>query len=53
MEKIKEWAKQRRVWACVLSALAAGLAASGQTQWVAVITSVAGALALHSYVKPK
>lgn len=45
--------KQRRVWAGILSALAAGSIAFGQPQVAAFCTLLAGSLGLHSYVKPK
>ena len=48
-----ELLKQRRVWAAALSAVAAGLGVFGYWNYVELISLVAGALALHSYVKPK
>lgn len=45
--------KQRRVWAALLSAFAAGAIALGKVEVAAICTVVAGSLGLHSYVKPK
>lgn len=45
--------KQRRVWAAALSAVAVVCAVFGQVLAVEMITGLAGALALHSYVRPK
>jgi len=50
---VAEWAKQRRVWAAILSGVATALVVIGQGKYVAVITAVAGVLGLHSYVLPK
>jgi hypothetical protein len=51
--EIKELLKQRRVWGAVLSAIAAGAVSLGYVQVAALCAVVAGALGLHSYVKPK
>jgi len=45
--------KQRRVWAAVFSAIAAGAISLGYVSAAATLTVLAGALGLHSYVKPK
>ena len=53
VQYVMHWAKQRRVWAAILSGLATILVVLGQGQYVAVITAIAGVLGLSSYVKPK
>jgi len=53
LQYVMHWAKQRRVWAAILSGLATILVVFGQVQYVAIITAIAGALGLVSYIKPK
>jgi hypothetical protein len=45
--------KQRRVWAALLSAIAAVAVVYDKTLWVEVCVIVAGTLSLSSFVKPK
>ena len=45
--------ENRRVWAAILSGLAAACLAMGKPEFVALITLTAGALGMHSYIKPK
>lgn len=52
-QKLVRYLSQRRVWAAILSGLAALLASLGHWQYVEMLTGLAGLLALHSYVKPK
>jgi len=52
-QQLAHWFKQRRVWAALLSGLATVLVVLGQGKYVAVITVIAGALGLHSYIIPK
>ena len=52
-DKIKEWLKQRRVWASILSIIAMLSVYLGYPQVAELCTMLAGSLALHSYVKPK
>lgn len=47
------WVKQRRVWAAILSGIAAVFASLGYGQYVAIISVIAGALGLHSYMLPR
>jgi len=51
--RVVVWLKQRRVWAAILSVVAAGSVALGQPWIAGVCTLIAGGLGLHSYVKPK
>lgn len=51
--KIIKWLKQRRIWACVLSAIAAGAVSLGYPQIAQLCAVVAGGLGLASYVAPK
>tara|TARA_R100000049_G_C1951124_1_gene99033 strand:- start:3344 stop:3526 length:183 start_codon:yes stop_codon:yes gene_type:complete len=48
-----ELIKQRRVWAAVLSAVAAGAVSLGHLEVASLCVVLAGALGLHSFVKPK
>lgn len=50
---VKDWFKQRRVWAALLSAVALFGFNLGYGWLPELCTFVAGVLALHSYAKPK
>ena len=50
---VKDWLKQRRVWAALLSGAALFGFNLGYAWVPEVCTLVAGLLALHSYVKPR
>lgn len=52
-DKIIHLAKQRRVWGAILAAASAALISLGYPEISQVLTVIAGALGLHSYMKPK
>lgn len=53
IDKILELAKQRRIWATLLSVVAVVGISLGQPQIAQVCTAIAGALGLTSYLAPK
>ena len=51
--KILKLSKQRRVWAAILSIIAIVAESLGYPIVPQVASGIAGALTIHSYVKPK